>query len=114
MTNCQTNQSTWVALHKGAFIDAIHLRYGLTPPRLTINCVCGGNFTVEHALNCKCGGFPSIRHNELRDITADLVTETSSDVMMEPPLQLLSSEVFKYRTTITDDNTGADITVSNF
>ena len=101
-------------LHKGAFIDAIHLRYGLTPPRLPPNCVYGSNFIVEHALNCKCGDFPSIRHNELHDITADLLTETSSDVMMEPLLQSLSGEVFKYRTTITDDNARADIAVSNF
>ena len=73
------------------------------PLCLPPNCVCGSNFTVEHVLNCKCGGFPSIRHNELRNITADLLTETSSDIMMEPPLQPLSGEVFKVRTTITED-----------
>ena len=102
------------ALHKGGFIDAIHLRYGLMPPRLPPNCVCGSNFTVKYALNCKCGDFPSISHNKLRDITADLLTETSSDVMMEPPLHPLSGEVFKYRTTIRDDNARTDIAVSNF
>ncbi|KAL5479378.1 hypothetical protein EMCRGX_G022896 [Ephydatia muelleri] len=32
-------------------------------------------FTVEHALSCSCGGYPSIRHNELRDIPATLLTE---------------------------------------
>ena len=69
---------------------------------------------MEHALNYKCGSFPSIRHIELLDITADLLTETSSDVMMEPSLQPLSDEVFNYRTTITDDNARVDIAVSNF
>ena len=102
------------ALRKGAFIDAIDLRYGLRPPTLPPNCVCGSNFMIKHALNCKCGGFPSIRHNELRNITTDLLTGTSSDVMMEPPLQPLLGKVFKYRTTITDDNARADIAVSNF
>ena len=99
------------ALRKGAFIDAIHLRYGLRPPRLPPNCVCGSNFMIKHALNCKCWGFHIY---ELRNITTDLLTGTSSDVMMEPPLQPLLGKVFKYHTTITDDNARADIAVSNF
>ena len=43
-------------------------------------CVCGANFTVEHVLSCHCGGFPSIHHNEIRDITAKLLTEICNDV----------------------------------
>uniref|UniRef100_A0A1X7TEM9 Uncharacterized protein n=1 Tax=Amphimedon queenslandica TaxID=400682 RepID=A0A1X7TEM9_AMPQE len=74
-------------LHKGDFRDALCLRYGWSPPLLPSHCVCGHNFSVEHALNCKCGGFPSIRHNELRDITADLLTEVCHNVLIEPPLQ---------------------------
>eukprot|EP00731_Ephydatia_muelleri_P024258 Em0016g529a len=31
---------------------------------------------VEHALSCPLDGFPSIRHNEIRDLTANLMTET--------------------------------------
>uniref|UniRef100_A0A1X7V2T7 Reverse transcriptase domain-containing protein n=1 Tax=Amphimedon queenslandica TaxID=400682 RepID=A0A1X7V2T7_AMPQE len=65
------------ALHKGAFRDALCLRYGWTPLHLSSHCVCGSSMSIEHALNCKCGGFPSLRHNELRDITADLLTEIS-------------------------------------
>lgn len=37
--------------------------------------------TVEHAL-----GFPSIRHNELIDITAGLLTEVCHSVGVEPSL----------------------------
>ena len=33
-----------------------------------------------HALGCPCGGFPSTRHNELRDITAGLLTEVCHSV----------------------------------
>ena len=51
------------ALHKGAFRDALCLRYGWQPPLLPSSCVCGKRFTVEHTLGCPCGGFPSIRHN---------------------------------------------------
>ena len=61
------------ALHKGAFRDALCLRYGWQPPLLPANCVCGKHLTIEHALSCPCGGFPSIRHNELRDLTDDSV-----------------------------------------
>ncbi len=63
------------ALHKGAFRDALCLRYGWRPPNLPSHCVCGDFFTVEHALSCPRGGFPSIRHNEIRDMTATLMSE---------------------------------------
>ena len=56
------------ALPKGSFRDAICLRYGWQPPRLPSHCICGTNFSVEHALSCSCGGFPSIRHNDIIEI----------------------------------------------
>ena len=62
-------------LHKGAFRDALCLRYGWHPEQLPSHCVCDPKFTIEHALNCSQGDFPSIRHNEIRDITAELLTE---------------------------------------
>ena len=74
------------ALHKGAFRDALCLRYGWRPPLLPANCVCGKHFTIEHAFNCPCGGFPSIRHNELRDLTVQFLTKTCHSVGIEPPL----------------------------
>ena len=65
-------------LHKGAFRDAVCLRYGLVclaPPHLPMECICGSSFTVDHAMNCKRGGFIFLCHNELHDITAELLTE---------------------------------------
>ena len=38
-------------------------------------CNCGAQFTVDHVKICHMGGFPTIRHNEIRDITASLLTE---------------------------------------
>ena len=81
-------------LHKGDFRDALCLRYGWIPPYLSSHCVCGHGLSIEHALNCKCGGFPSIRHNELRDITADLLTEVCHNVLVEPPLFLSTGNHF--------------------
>ena len=43
-----------------------------TPGRLPAKCACGAVFSVEHALSCPKGGFPSIRHNEIRNLTATL------------------------------------------
>ena len=35
------------ALHKGAFRDALCLRYGWTPPRLPCKCACGASFSTS-------------------------------------------------------------------
>ena len=36
--------------------------------------------TVEHALSCPYGGFPTIRHNEVRNITAHLMSDVCHSV----------------------------------
>ena len=46
-------------LSKTAFWDAIHLRYGWRPERLPDKCVCGVQFSVEHALTCPVVASPS-------------------------------------------------------
>ena len=55
-------------------------------------CVCGDIFTVDYAMICKRGGFVTQRHNELRDLEADLLTMVFSDVEIEPVLQDISGE----------------------
>ena len=51
------------------------------------------SFSIDHALTCKTGGFPAIRHNEVRDITASLLSEVCHGVTIEPHLQPLTGEV---------------------
>ena len=80
------------ALHKSAFHDALALRYGWTPSKLPSKCDSGNSFTVEHALSCARGGLPTIRHNEIRDLTANLLTEVCNDVRIEPELQAVTME----------------------
>ena len=63
--------------------------------RLPENCTCGGKFDLVHALSCKKGGFVTLRHNEIRDITAKLLAEVCKDVATEPVLQQLTAESFK-------------------
>ena len=80
------------ALHKSAFHDALALRYGWTPSKLPSKCDCGNSFTVEHALSCARGGLPTIRHNEIRDLTANLLMEVCNDVRIELVLQAVTTE----------------------
>ncbi len=61
-------------LHKQAFRDSA---------KLPSKCSCGSPFTVEHALSCAKGGFPSIRHNEIRDLTANLLSAVCNNVCIE-------------------------------
>ena len=70
------------ALHKGSFQDALCMRYGWQPSLMPSNCVCGVDFSIEHALSCSCGGLPSIQHNDIRDLTAKLLTEVCSNVFI--------------------------------
>ena len=80
------------SLHKTAFHDAVALRYGWDPARLPQHCACGTKLTVEHSFTCHKGGFPSIRHNEIRDLTASLLTEVYHEVDVEPHLQSITGE----------------------
>ena len=101
-------------LHKGAFSDALALRYGWPLSRTPSHCACGKFFSVEHALSCPRGGFPIIRHNELRDLTASLLTEVCHDVRTEPDLQPLSGERMTTQSANTTDGARLDITVNGF
>ena len=78
------------------------------------HCVCGKNFTIEHAFSCSCGGFPSERHNAVRDITVNLLTEVCHNVSVELEPQPLSGEQFQYRTANTEDGAQLDVHAQGF
>ena len=101
-------------LHKGEFRDALCLRYGWNLGSMPQTCNCGAQFSVDHAMVCHMGGFPTIRHNELRDITATLLTEVCHNVTTEPTLQPLSGENFDARSTNTNDGARVDIRARGF
>ena len=101
-------------LHKRAFRDAVFLRYGWTPPFLPTNCICGKAFSVDHALSCNRGAFPIHRHNEIRDLTAGLLSEVCQYVCLEPELQRLDNESFIRRTANTNDQARLDISTKGF
>ena len=96
-------------LEKQKFWDTIRTRYGIELARLPNKCVCNADFTIEHALNCKLGGFVSTRHNDVRDFTAQLLSEVANDVALEPMLTPLSGETMRYKTANTDIHARLDI-----
>ena len=82
--------------------------------QLPSHCLCGKPLNVEHALSCPTGGFPIIRHNEIRDITASLMTEVFHSVSLEPLLQPLTGEQLSMKSTVTTDEARADIQARGF
>ena len=101
-------------LHKGAFCDVLCLRYGWQLSNLPLQCACGSPLSVNHTMVCHKGGFPTLRHNETRDLTADLLKEVCLNTCIEPALQPLSGESFQLQPTNTEDGACVDIRASGF
>ena len=102
------------SLHKGAFRDALSLRYGWLPSNTLTYCACGAHFTVEHSLSCPKGDFPSIRHNEVRDTVGGWLSEVCNGVCIEPTLQPLSGETLHGASAIIEDGARLDIAADGF
>ena len=101
-------------LHKGDFRDALCLRYGWPVSGLPQKCCCGSVFSIDHAMTCHKGGYPSIRHNEIRDVSANLLSEICHNTCVEPVLQPLSGESFQSRSANTQDDARCDIRARGF
>ena len=65
-------------------------------------------------MSCKKGGFINIRHNDLRDLTAKLLSEVCRDVEVEPTLLPLTGEHMDYRTAIETDEARVEIRARRF
>ena len=101
-------------LNKSEFWDAIYLRYGFELKRIPSTCVCGKSFSIEHVLTCPRGGYISMRHNVVRDTTAEFLKEVCKDVQTEPKLMDLTGESFKFKTTNIEDEARLDVAARNF
>ena len=102
-------QDQGFSLPKTAFRDAVALRYNWQLLNCPLHCACGEKFSIQHALSCPTGGYPSIRHNEIRDLTAGFLTEVCNSVSIEPHLQRVTDEVFRNRTAIRGDEARLDV-----
>ena len=119
--NQQKGASSWLTamptaehgfhLSKREFWDSIRMRFGWPINNLPTNCACGKPNSTNHAQSCHLGGFTSIRHNELRDLTASMLQKVCHDVRIEPPLEPLTGETFAHRTANTAQEARLDISV---
>ena len=83
--------------------------------RTPSHCACGAAFSVDHALSYPKGGLPSLRHNEIRDLTVRLLTEVCHQVQVEPELQPVSNpDSFSLATANTQEGAQLDIVMNDF
>ena len=87
---CQLNYF----LNKQQFSDSIRLPYGWPTLGLPVSCSCGEGINVQYVMSCKRGGreFITLRHNEVRDITAALLSDVCKDVKLEPSFLALNGK----------------------
>ena len=100
-------------LTKNEFWDALNMRYGFQIKRLPSTCACGKDFSIEHSLSCLKGGYVNLRHNTIRNQFAELLSEISTDVQLEPQLAELTGENLKYKTSNKQNEARLDISARN-
>ena len=96
-------------LTKTEFGDGIALRYTWEAKNTPAICPYGKEFSLTHALHCAKGGYTHLRHNEIRDLFANLVDDVCHDVQVEPKLQSPDGEIFSSNSTTTDHDARLDI-----
>ena len=79
-------------LNKKESRDAIKLRYDWEITDTPMLGACGVQFSVDHAKVCQRGGFIIQRHNDLRDLEAEMLRMVCNDVEVEPVLQEVTGE----------------------
>ena len=107
------NKDTDNYLNKREFKDAIHLRYDWEITGKPTVFVCGARLRGDHAMICKRGGFIIQRHNELRELEADLLDLVCNDVETEPALQEITGETLNSGANLASD-THRDIRTRGF
>ena len=83
------------ALNKDKSKDALILKYGRPLKSLSAMCPYVEKYNVIHALDCKKGGFATIRHNNLRNFEADMLSKIVNDVEAEPELQPVTGKIIE-------------------
>ena len=101
-------------LNKQEFWDLVKLRYGWPLSRLPTQCICGAQYDMQHTLSCKKVGFITFKRNHIGNLNAELLSQVTKNVKIEPVLQSLTSEIFEQRTANTNDDAPLDIRAKRF
>ena len=81
---------------------------------LPVTCPCGSRCDTQHSMICKKGGFVTIRHNDLRDLTAKILSEVCYDTEIEPKLVPLRGEDLSHRTANRSNEARIDVRAPGF
>ena len=60
-------------------------------------------------MSCKKGGLVSIRHNNIRDLTANILREVCNEIEVEAKSIPLAGEQLQYRLAITGDEARLEV-----
>ena len=77
-------------------------------------CVCGSDFSTDHALSCSTGGFIIMKHNEIHHLLANLLMDVCHNVTLESHLQPLSGESISFSSASREENARLDVAVNGF
>ena len=69
---------------------------------------------MDHAMTCPSGGYPIARHNEIRDLIAEVLREVVHDVEIEPKLLPYADEDLTGKTTNRSVEARLDIRARGF
>merc|ERR1712228_216601 len=72
------------------------MRYRKRIDGLPSVCPCGAPYSLDHSQVCKTGGFIHMRHDDESRLFAYEARKVFNDVEMEPHLQAIEGEKFKY------------------
>ena len=96
------------------FRDALCIRYDLDLRDTATTCVCGQPAVRDHMFVCPTGGYPGARHDNIRDLLAEVLVDVAQDVEKEPRLAAMHGEDLPGRQLNRQDEARADIRARGF
>ena len=96
-------------LSKQQFLDSVRLRFGREISNLPTSCSYVSKFDIQYSISCKKGGFIYTSHDDLRELTANIMSRVCKDTETEPKLTSLSGEELQSRTS----NNSSEVKVEN-
>ena len=83
----------YFVLNKREFVDVMCIRYLHPLTNIPKKCACSTNNSPDHVLICMKGGYVAMRHNQIRDLILNLLTESGcKDIVRGPHLLPLTVE----------------------
>ena len=81
---------------------------------LPTSCLCRSKFDIQHSMSCRKGDFLYIKHNDLRDLTANMISEVCKDTKIKSKLTPLSGEELQGRTSNNSNVARVDTRIRGF